>query len=57
MIGWALTFLIFALVAGVLDFGGIAAISANVAQVLFVVFMMLFAVAVIANALRGRPPQ
>jgi uncharacterized membrane protein YtjA (UPF0391 family) len=56
MLGWAITFLILALIAGALGFGGVAMLSANIAQVLFVVFLVLFAIALVANAVRGRPP-
>jgi uncharacterized membrane protein YtjA (UPF0391 family) len=56
MLGWAITFLILALIAGALGFGGVAMLSANIAQVLFVVFLILFAIALVANAVRGRPP-
>mgnify|MGYP001234432966 FL=1 len=42
MLSWALFFFIFAVVAGVLGFGGIAATSAGIAQVLFYIFVGLF---------------
>jgi uncharacterized membrane protein YtjA (UPF0391 family) len=41
MLGWAITFLIIALVAAVLGFGGIAAASAGVAKALFFLFLVL----------------
>lgn len=56
MLGWALTFLVVALVAAALSFGGIAGTSAGIAQILFFVFIALFLLAMIARALRGRPP-
>lgn len=56
MLGWALTFLIVALIAAALGFGGIAGASAGIAKILFIVFIILFVVAMIARALRGRPP-
>lgn len=56
MLGWALTFLVVALIAAALGFGGIAGASAGIAQILFFVFIVLFAVAMIARALRGQPP-
>lgn len=56
MLGWALAFLIIALIAGVLGFGGIAGASVGIAKFLFVVFVALFIIAVIARALKGRPP-
>jgi len=56
MLGWALTFLVIALIAGVLGFGGVAAVSVNIAQTLFVVFLVLFVIAAAVHALRGRTP-
>jgi len=56
MLGWALTFLVIAFIAALLGFGGIATLSANVAQVLFVVFLLLFIVAAVVHAFKGRTP-
>lgn len=56
MLGWALTFLVIALIAAALGFGGIAGTSAGIAQILFFIFIVLFVVAMIARALRGKPP-
>lgn len=56
MLRWALTFLIVALIAAVFGFGGIAAASAGIAQVLFFIFLLLFIVAAVVGALRGKPP-
>lgn len=42
MLGWALTFLVIALIAAALGFGGLAGTAAMVAKVLFVVFLVLF---------------
>jgi uncharacterized membrane protein YtjA (UPF0391 family) len=56
MLGWAVTFLVIALIAAALGFGGIAGTSAGIAQILFFIFIVLFVVAMIARALRGRPP-
>ena len=50
MLSYAITFLIVALIAGVLGFGVIAGTAATIAKVLFVVFLVLF----IASLLRGR---
>ena len=52
MLGWALTFLIIALIAGVFGFGCIASASAGIAQILFFVFLILFAIALIARLVR-----
>jgi uncharacterized membrane protein YtjA (UPF0391 family) len=56
MLGWAVTFLVIALIAAALGFGGIAGTFAGIAQILFFIFIVLFVVAMIARTLRGRPP-
>jgi uncharacterized membrane protein YtjA (UPF0391 family) len=53
MLSWAATFLIIALIAAALGFGGIAGSAAWIAHVLFVVFLVLFLVSLI---FRRRPP-
>lgn len=57
MLGWALTFLVIALIAGAFGFGGIASTSAGIAQILFFIFLALFVIAMIVRALKGRPPM
>jgi len=47
MLGWAVVFLIIALVAAVLGFGGIAAASAGIAKLLFVIFLVLFIISLV----------
>ena len=56
MLSWALTFLIFALVAALLGFTGIAMISVEIARVLFALFLVLFIVSLIFGLFRRRPP-
>ena len=56
MLQWAFTFLVLALIAGVLGFGGLAVLSADIARLLFFIFIILFGIAVIANAFRGKAP-
>jgi uncharacterized membrane protein YtjA (UPF0391 family) len=56
MLWWALVFLIVALIAGALGFSGIVGASTSIAWILFVVFLVLFAISLIANAVRGRTP-
>ena len=41
MLNWAFSFLVLAIVAAVLGFGGIASESASIAKILFVVFLVL----------------
>ena len=47
MLGWAVVFLIIALVAALFGFGGIAAASAGIAKLLFFIFLVLFVVSLI----------
>ena len=56
MLYWALVFLVVAIIAGLLDFGGISSASAGIAQVLFFVFLVLLVISLIAYAVRGRRP-
>lgn len=53
MIGWAATFLIIAIIAGVLGFSGIAGTAINIAWILFVVGLIL---AIIFFVVGRRPP-
>ena len=54
MLGWALTFLIIAIVAAVLGFGGFAGTAMGIAKIIFLVAIALFLIATIAGAIRGR---
>lgn len=54
MFGWAITFLIIALVAALLGFGGIAGFAMEAAKLIFFVAIVLFLIAVIAGLVRGR---
>jgi uncharacterized membrane protein YtjA (UPF0391 family) len=56
MLGWAITFLVIALIAAVLGFGGIAGLSLEIAKIIFFVAIILFAIAAIVGLLRGRTP-
>ena len=42
MLGWALVFLIVAIVAAILGFGFLASTAGLIAKVLFVIFIILF---------------
>ena len=52
MLYWAAVFLVIALVAAVLGFGGIASISANIAWILFIVGL-IFAIVFFVLGRRG----
>ena len=54
MLGWALTFLVVALIAGVLGFTSVAGAAIEIAKVLFVVFLVLFLVSLVLHLFRGR---
>lgn len=56
MLGWAFTFLIIALIAAALGFGGIAAVSVEIAKIIFVVGLILFVVLLLAHIVTGRRP-
>lgn len=49
MLSYALTFLIVALIAGVLGFGFVAGTAASIAKILFFVFIILFLVSLITG--------
>jgi uncharacterized membrane protein YtjA (UPF0391 family) len=55
MLGWAVTFLIIALIAGLLGFGAIAGVAVEAAKIVFFVAIVLFAISLIAGLMRGRP--
>jgi uncharacterized membrane protein YtjA (UPF0391 family) len=54
MLGWALTFFVLAIVAAAFGFGGIAGASESIAQVLFVIFLVLTVIAFVVRAIQGR---
>ena len=54
MLGWALTFAILSLVAGLLGFFALAGLAASIAKVLFLVFLVLLVASFGDVALRGQ---
>jgi uncharacterized membrane protein YtjA (UPF0391 family) len=57
MLGWALTFLLLALVAGLLGFFAPAGLAATIAKLLLLVFLVLLLVSAFSGAFRrGAPP-
>jgi len=56
MLGWAVTFLIVALIAAVLGFGGIAGFAIEIAKIIFFVAIILFVISAIFGLARGRSP-
>lgn len=47
LLGWALVFLVVAIIAAIFGFGAIATTSAVIAKVLFFIFIVVFAVLLI----------
>jgi uncharacterized membrane protein YtjA (UPF0391 family) len=56
MLRLALLFLVIAILASLFGFTGIAGTSSGLAQVFFFVFLVLFAVSLIAGLATGRQP-
>jgi uncharacterized membrane protein YtjA (UPF0391 family) len=49
MLTWAFVFLIVAIIAGLLGFGGVASTATGIAKVLFFLFLVIFLVTTIAS--------
>ena len=54
MLGWVITFLVIALIAAILGFGGIAGVSIEIATVIFFIAVVLFLISAIVGLARGR---
>ncbi len=54
MLYWALVFLVVALVAGAMGFGGVASTAGGMAQILFFIFIVLFLVSLVGGLVRRR---
>jgi len=54
MLNYALVFLVVALIAAVFGFTGIAGGAIEIARILFYLFVVLFAVSIIAGVIRRR---
>src|SRR3982074_815563 len=54
MLHWALMFLVVAIVAAILGFGGVAVAAAGIAKLIFVIFLVLFLVSLISHLGRRR---
>ena len=52
MLSWALTFLVVALIAGLLGFTSIAGAAMGVAKILFYVFLVIFLVTLLLGVTR-----
>jgi len=54
MLSWAVFFLVIALIAAVLGFGGIAGTAVGIAKLLFFVFLVIFVISLLMGLTRGR---
>jgi len=54
MRGWALTFLIVAIIAAILGFGGIAGAAIGIAKIIFFVAIILFVISAVMGFVSGR---
>jgi len=52
MLYWTLVFLVVAIIAGALGFGGIAGASAGIAQILFFIFLAFLVISLVAGLMR-----
>ena len=57
MLRWALAFLVFALIAGVLGFTSVVGQSMEIARILFYVFLLIFIVGLVMSLVTGRRPS
>ncbi|HEV2973234.1 MAG TPA: DUF1328 domain-containing protein [Pirellulales bacterium] len=55
MLYWAAVFFVVAIIAAVFGFGGIAVGAAEIAKVLFFVFLVLFVISLVFGGLRRGP--
>jgi uncharacterized membrane protein YtjA (UPF0391 family) len=54
MLSWVVTFLVIALIAGILGFGGLAGASIEIAKIIFFIAIVLFLVSAVVSVARGR---
>jgi uncharacterized membrane protein YtjA (UPF0391 family) len=52
MLRWALIFLVIALVAALLGFGGLAGAATGIAKILFFIFLVIFVISLIMHLVR-----
>ncbi len=57
MLRWALVFFIVAIIAAVFGFGGIAVGAAEIARLLFYLFLVIFVISLILGLIRGGHPR
>ncbi len=56
MLGWVITFLVIALIAAALGFGGVAGTAVGLAKIVFYIFIVLFVISLVYSLVTGRRP-
>lgn len=56
MLGWAIAFLVIALIAALFGFGGVAGTAVAAAKIIFFVAIVLFVISALVGLFRGRSP-
>jgi uncharacterized membrane protein YtjA (UPF0391 family) len=56
LLRWAVVFFIVAVIAAIFGFGGVASGAADIARVLFFIFLVIFLVSLIMGLVSGRRP-
>lgn len=56
MLGWVITFLVIALIAAALGFGGLAGTAVGLAKIVFYIFLVLFVISLVYSLVTGRSP-
>jgi len=54
MLSWVVAFLVIALIAGILGFGGIAGASIEIAKTVLFIAIILFLISAVVSLARGR---
>ena len=55
MLYWSIVFFIFAILAALFGFGGIAAGAAAIGKILFFIFLALFIISLVLGGFRNKP--
>ena len=58
MLGWVVIFLVISIIAGILGFTGLMVAAAEIAKILFFIFIVLFLVSIVFFLIsRSNPPR
>ena len=54
MLYWAVVFLVVAIVAAILGFGGIVSVAVGISKILFFIFLVLFVITLLTGLVKGK---